>query len=202
VRIDVDQLLKEREEERSYPAHSTSTNVLQDLSTQLVAGVDSQDDALSPPLKPTSRKRKLDGDVSTRGKKKLKVLDLKSGAASSGVSSAKGQPKITLRLGPRSEEQESFPCCLCVSINSEGLLRVQNPPFARKDAAEAAGHPKVWLAHEFCANVVPETWVDSFIRSDGNVEKVVYGVDGIVKDRWNLVRRVLQNIIYGIYLFL
>jgi hypothetical protein len=178
VRIDVDQLLREREEERLDPAR----NVLQESLTKVVTGVD---DALSPPLK---RKRKLDGDVSARGKKKLKVSDSKSGAASSEVSSAKGQPKITLKLGPRSEEQESFPCCLCVSINSEGLLRVQNPPFGRKDVAEAAGHPKVWLAHEFCANVVPETWVDNFIRSDGSVEKVVYGVDGIVKDRWNLVR--------------
>lgn len=200
MRIDVDQLLKEREEERSDPAHSTSTN----LSTKVVAGADSQDDALSPPLKPSSRKRKLDGDVSTRGKKKLKVSDLKSGAASSAVFSAKAQPKITLKLGPRSEEQESFPCCLCVSTSREGLLRVQNPPFARKDASEAAGHPKVWLAHEFCANVVPETWVDNFFRPDGSVEKVVYGVDGIVKDRWNLVRlfipRSTKFLLYMVFL--
>jgi len=192
VRIDVDQLLREREEERLDPA----TNDLQELSTKVVAGVDSHDDALSPPSKPSSRKRKSDGDVSARGKKKPKVSDPKSGPASSAVSSAKGQTKITLKLGPRSEEQESFPCCLCVSTNSEGLLRVQNPPFARKDAAEAAGHPKVWLAHEFCANVVPETWVDNFIRFDGNVEKVVYGVDGIVKDRWNLVRPFIHRISY------
>ena len=72
-------------------------------------------------------------------------------------------------------------------MNKEGLLRVQNPPFARKDAAEAAGHPKVWMAHEFCANVVPETWVDIFVRPNGQTEKVVYGVDVVVKDRWNLV---------------
>lgn len=50
------------------------------------------------------------------------------------------------------------------------------------------------MAHEECANVVPETWVD-FIevgepQQDGSriKEEVVFGVDGIVRDRWNLVR--------------
>lgn len=49
------------------------------------------------------------------------------------------------------------------------------------------------MAHEDCANVIPETWVDEVDASvnDGlgftSKEKVVFGVDAIVKDRWNLV---------------
>lgn len=184
MRIDVDQLLKEREEEYDVFVHTNSTSIKQEISSKVIAKGLDQTQVLPPPLKPTPRKRTSDGEVSTKPKKKLKLSNSNSGTA---LAVAKAQPKISLKIGPPSEEQESFPCCLCVSQSSEGLLRVQNPPFSRKDAAEAAGHPKVWLAHEFCANVVPETWVDVFIQPDGNAEKAVYGVDSIVKDRWNLV---------------
>lgn len=73
-------------------------------------------------------------------------------------------------------------------MSKDGLLRVHDPPIGRKDADEAAGHPKFWMAHEECANIVPETWVDDVDSGDPAIkEKVVFGVDGIVKDRWNLV---------------
>lgn len=94
---------------------------------------------------------------------------------------------VTLKLGPRPVEPDPFPCCLCVSMNKEGLLRVHDPPTSRRDAIEAAGNPKLWMAHDHCANIVPETWVDDLDTPDGGKEKVVFGVDGIVKDRWNLV---------------
>ena len=71
-------------------------------------------------------------------------------------------------------------------MSKDGLLRVRDPPAFRKDVAEAAGNPKVWMAHEMCASIVPETWVDE-VEIDGVREKMVFGVDGIVKDRWNLV---------------
>ncbi|KAG5653889.1 hypothetical protein H0H81_009712 [Sphagnurus paluster] len=94
---------------------------------------------------------------------------------------------ITLKLGPRPAAPEPFPCCLCVSMERDGLLRVHDPPIRRKDAEEAAGNPKVWMAHEMCANIVPETWVDEIENAPGQIrEKVVYGVDAIVKDRWQL----------------
>jgi hypothetical protein len=41
---------------------------------------------------------------------------------------------------------------------------------------------EAWKAHETCAMIVPETWVDEI---DG--EKRVFGVDAIIKDRWVLV---------------
>jgi hypothetical protein len=52
---------------------------------------------------------------------------------------------------------------------------------------------KVWMAHESCARVIPETWLDDAetgpVLEDGTRkrEKMVFGVDAIVKDRWNLV---------------
>lgn len=76
-------------------------------------------------------------------------------------------------------------------MGREDLLRVHDPPIGRKDAIDGMGHPKVLLAHEECANIVPETWVDEIdVEEDGRKvkERVVFGVDGIVKDRWNLVR--------------
>lgn len=71
-------------------------------------------------------------------------------------------------------------------MSQEGLLRVHEPPTTRKDAMDSTGSPKVWMAHEYCASIVPETWVDE-LETHGVKEKVVFGVDGIVKDRWNLV---------------
>jgi hypothetical protein len=41
-----------------------------------------------------------------------------------------------------------------------------------------------WRAHEICAMTIPETWIDEV-----GGERRVFGVDAIVKDRWNLVSR-------------
>ena len=105
---------------------------------------------------------------------------------------------LTLKLGPRPPEEDEFPCCLCVSNNREGLLKVHDPP-GNRDQLDSLGSKKVWLAHEDCATIVPETWVDE-LEMQGGVstvkEKVVFGVDAIVKDRWNLVRRThLRNLL-------
>ena len=82
-------------------------------------------------------------------------------------------------------------------MSQDGLLRVHDPPLWQKEG-EAGGSVQasnaVWMAHEVCANVIPETWVDEIEvgepREDGSraKERVVFGVDAIVKDRWNLVR--------------
>ncbi|TFK25851.1 JmjC-domain-containing protein [Coprinopsis marcescibilis] len=95
-------------------------------------------------------------------------------------------PKLKLKLGPKPVEAEQFPCCLCVSMDKVGLLPVNSPPQGRKDAVEAAGHPRIWMAHEQCASIIPETWVDEAPLQDGTRVKAVFGVDAIVKDRWNL----------------
>jgi hypothetical protein len=67
-----------------------------------------------------------------------------------------------------------------------------DPPVGEKEDG-GGGKGGKWMAHEICAGIVPETWVDE-IEEPGSIEgskkseRVVYGVDGIVKDRWNLVR--------------
>jgi hypothetical protein len=170
VRIDVEQLLKERDERR---AHSND-------------GVSSHSGA-----KPrTSSKRKAEKSHPPKAKKvKVKSEPSSSSATTSG--SANGKLTVTLKLGPRPTDSEPFPCCLCVSMQQDTLLRVHDPPITR------GGEPlhKLWMAHEHCASVVPETWVDEIeVGEEGQrrMEKVVFGVDGIVKDRWNLVSSVLM----------
>lgn len=181
VRIDVDELLRQREEERN--------ESLEDVTLELATTSPKKDlvkeeiiDILLPPSK--SRKRKSEAKDGDTMAKKFKVKP----------SMTIGPPKaplvklsVTLKLGPRPVEPEPFPCCLCVSMGKEGLLRVHDPPTNRRDAVEATGNPKSWMAHDQCANIVPETWVDDLDSVDGGREKVVFGVDGIVKDRWNLV---------------
>ena len=165
VRIDVDALLRQREEERNA--------LLGDITPNKNLVKEEMIDILLPPSKPRKRKSEVKDDGPKTKKLKIKPSLVKV--------------SVTLKLGPRPPEPEPFPCCLCVSMSKEGLLRVHDPPIKRKDAIEAAGNPKSWMAHDQCANIVPETWVDDIDVADGGKEKVVFGVDGIVKDRWNLV---------------
>ncbi|KAJ7159925.1 JmjC domain, hydroxylase-domain-containing protein [Mycena crocata] len=104
------------------------------------------------------------------------------------------QQKLTLKLGPRPPavvpDDETFQCCLCVDQCADGLVRVHDLPPAWREIAPASrvhfpaslGGQGVWMAHEACARVLPETWVDSL--PDG--ERVVFGVDGIPRARWAL----------------
>ncbi|KAJ7652264.1 JmjC domain, hydroxylase-domain-containing protein [Mycena rosella] len=99
--------------------------------------------------------------------------------------------KLTLKLGPRPED-ETFPCCLCVDPSTDGLARVHDLPSAWRDLSPAArmhyptsgaaARMGVWMAHEACALVLPETWVDDIAGG----ERVIFGVDGIVRGRWSL----------------
>ena len=134
---------------------------------------------------PKSRKRKSEEKDGGLRAKKIKIKPTMAKAAPSKAPLVK--VSVTLKLGPRPVEPEPFPCCLCVSMGKEGLLRVNDPPINRRDALEATGNPKSWMAHDHCASIVPETWGDDLDAVDGGKERVVFGVDGIVKDRWNLV---------------
>jgi JmjC domain, hydroxylase len=77
-----------------------------------------------------------------------------------------------------------LPCCLCASPTEAGLLPVNDPPFPQMGVPvpRSIEGVAVWKAHETCAMTIPETWVDEI---DG--ERRVFGVDAIIKDRWNLV---------------
>jgi hypothetical protein len=104
-------------------------------------------------------------------------------------------PRVTIRLklGPRPPELEPYPCCLCVSASREDLLPVHDRPLAQHSAYADI---KTWMAHEYCARILPETWLDEVetgpMLADGTRkrETMVFGVDAIVKDRWNLVSNV------------
>ncbi|KIM44364.1 hypothetical protein M413DRAFT_379857 [Hebeloma cylindrosporum] len=191
VRIDVDQLLQEREAERNptatrvtLPPSSSRQEIPKREGARKNIVKDENVDGMLPPLKAPSRKRKSDAKAESSKLKKIKINHSPTKLPPSSIP-AKAAPKITLKLGPCPAEPEAFPCCLCVSMSQEGLLRVHEPPTTRKDAMDAAGSPKLWKAHEYCASIVPETWVDE-LEAHGVKEKVVFGVDGIVKDRWNL----------------
>ena len=134
----------------------------------------------------SSRKRKSDENDTPNSMKKAKVSPQAPNVA---------LPKVTIRLklGPRPPELDPFPCCLCVSASREGLLPVHDKPLIQHPAY---AETKVWMAHESCARVLPETWLDEAetgpVLEDGTrkQEKMVFGVDAIVKDRWNLVSDV------------
>ena len=158
VRIDVDQLLSDRDAER-----------------------------LNPPPITEPKKRKFDVFAAESKQKRPKIAK----------PSSTTKVSVTLKLPPKPEELDDFPCCLCVSASREGLLRVQDPPVGRRDLPESLAtlfDANAWMAHEECAKVVPETWVDELdVISNSDVdgavttERRVFGVDAIVKDRWNLV---------------
>ncbi|THU98588.1 JmjC-domain-containing protein [Dendrothele bispora CBS 962.96] len=200
VRIDVDQLLRDRERERLEAEGPKSPRKVPKQSAAVSEDRVKHEELtlIIPPL-PKFAKRKVENDLESAPKPKKQKTKPSSSKSTSSTSSSSSRPplslkippsapsappKLTLKLGPRPTEPDTFPCCLCVSQSKEGLLRVQDPPSRRKEAMEACGFPKVWMAHEECANVVPETWVDEV--DEDRKEKVVFGVDGIVKDRWNL----------------
>lgn len=185
VRIDVDQLLHDRAEEVAESANPPRFNEQMRSPKKDAIKKEVVDDVI-PPLK-ISRKRKSESKDEVPKLKKLKIKASATKAAPS-ITIKAPAPKlsVTLKLGPRPAELEPFPCCLCVSMDKEGLLRVQDPPIGRKEAVDAATNPKVWMAHDYCASIIPETWVDEIDAPDGSKELVVFGVDGIVKDRWNL----------------
>ncbi|KAF7290510.1 Specific transcriptional repressor [Mycena indigotica] len=103
-------------------------------------------------------------------------------------------PRITLKLGPppplpKPSPSGSYPCCVCVDPSTVGLVRVHDlPALWRELCATARLHyradgkgPGAWMIHQYCAMVLPETWVDQIAG-----ERVAFGLDGIVRGRWSL----------------
>lgn len=202
MRIDVDQLLQDRAEEamQVYKWESSTMSKTQrganKKDSQPLVKQESREDVI--PLLKIPLKRKVDDSVDLPKAKKirLKASLPKAGGSSKTVAARSTAPasnappakmSVKLKLGPKPAEQEPFPCCLCVSMDRASLLRVQDPPLNRKDALDATGSPKIWMAHEQCASIIPETWVDEHKLPGGSKARVVRGVDAIVKDRWNLV---------------
>lgn len=188
VRIDVDQLLRDREAERMGAEAAPDGESAEEVKPELLDG--------TVPKQKSPRKRKSDATDGAPRPKKPRTKPPKSENAA-GPSSPSKPPKVTLKLGPKPQESDVFPCCLCVSSDQHGLLRVHNPPLWQKGGQSGDGPEgsAEWKAHEECANVIPETWIDEIevgALPDGTMakERMVFGTDAIPKDRWNLVSRV------------
>lgn len=183
VKLDVRQLLDAYEGRGAEPEFSPPS-----------PGVTSSTSSTSSTEKSTattaSKKRKAPSSTTTTGQTKparKKSKPTPSPTKRSDVT----MPTLTFKLPGRMPERESYPCCLCVSQSQVDLLPVHDPPTHRKDACEGAGNPEKWMAHRQCADVVPETWADTMeVQVPGELRTelrcYVFGVDGIVKDRWNL----------------
>lgn len=195
VKIDVDALLLEREllerEEAELVAAQRVSNTPSDRDAgpsnprkRKAVDIDTSiDSILASPSKPKSKSRKT--------KVKQEGIDPALATSSSSSYGLKSPKKVTLRLAVP-KDTELFPCCLCVSRSVDDLLTVHDIPQPWSGVPSQAlskdgnGRP-LWRAHESCAMVVPETWVDEVETAEGEREKVVCGVDAIVKDRWHLV---------------
>jgi len=152
---------------------------------------DREAERLNPQAPAPEKQRSLSKRKALEGNEphpKRKRPNSKAGASMSTATPGSSTSKVTLKLGPRPAE-EVFPCCLCISPSRDGLFPVQDPPVGRRELPESLSSlaSEAWLAHEECAKVVPETWVDE-VEVGTSVEKRVFGVDAIVRDRWNLVR--------------
>ncbi|CAK5263192.1 unnamed protein product [Mycena citricolor] len=167
VRIDVDQLLADRAAERE---------------AGLVAAPATEPTQPAKPRSDRKRKAPIPFDPEGPPVKRAKPAKTHKSAVE----------KVTLKLGLASGatfEEDTFPCCLCVDHGTEDLVRVHDLPMAWRELGSAArihfpdstGGLGVWMAHESCAMVLPDTWVD-----DVNGERFVFGVDGIVRGRWTL----------------
>jgi hypothetical protein len=178
VRIDVDELIQQRDAEARGETTYTS-------------GVSGSWDMDGKP----GRKRKVavaeegESTEAAAPKKKPRVKAQRAPAQTQGGESVP-PPKVMsvkLKMGPRPIEPV-YVCCLCVDTGEDGLFRVHDPPSVPEAGSPdaASGH---WRAHASCANVVAETWVDEIDLPDGTKERVVFGVDGIPKSRWGLVSK-------------
>ncbi|KAL5531120.1 hypothetical protein ACEPAG_3996 [Sanghuangporus baumii] len=139
------------------------------------------------------KKRKSDTtDGLSRAKKQKRHPDAEQIEPPSSYSDTR--QKLFLKL-PR--DSEPYPCCLCVSRDYTNLLRVHDPPGSwsrcQNVPAKDSSGKEIWCAHEKCALLVPETWIDEEANEEGQMEKVVFGVDGIVKGRWALKCSLCQS---------
>ncbi|KAF7313204.1 Specific transcriptional repressor [Mycena kentingensis (nom. inval.)] len=200
VRIDVDQLLEDRRIEalektdpdaaaRARSARDGPLPAFDPISSQMV-DIHNAPIVLSAPPMLTSnprspRKRKPAASFQPDPPiKRARVAPIPPALQAT----QPGGVKLTLKFGPQPTD-ELYPCCICTDPTLEGLVRVHDLPLAWRDVCPTArihyptGNqgPGLWMVHAGCAIVLPETWIDEV---DG--ERVVFGIDGIVRARWSL----------------
>lgn len=204
MKIDVNALLRDRaaetEEAEGYLGPEFESIVdadggdeLPELTPSFVSPYDITRNAVAsmsttPAASSSSKKRKSPSTSSSdhhRPPAKKKAVTTTS---TLGGHSATGHAPLSITL----KMPEPYPCCLCPSLSKEGLLKVHDPP-----PGLYGGMKGISMAHEDCALVVPETWIDDLMVPDGMggwaMERRVCGIRNVVKDRWNLVSLVVWN---------
>ncbi|KAG8995096.1 hypothetical protein FRB94_009473 [Tulasnella sp. JGI-2019a] len=171
VRIDVDQLLAEAERQRE---EEKMQKLLPNYDAMVAASKRKSESQTGDQPK----RKRVKKDPTAFSTSNITVIS--NGRAESGQASASLKPRIRIPAVPVT------PCCLCATNDPEGLLPVNDPPAACNTAKpftilQDGEQISWWRAHEKCARAIPETWVDEV---DG--KRVVFGVDGIHKDRWAL----------------
>ncbi|KDQ19956.1 hypothetical protein BOTBODRAFT_125491 [Botryobasidium botryosum FD-172 SS1] len=163
VRIDIDALLaesaenEEKDQQRQLKQQKKRKSSV--LSSEKDSSPSTRGESPAPAKRPKTKKTSLMGSATGAHIERKLVLK---------------PPR------PPPGHPSSFPCCLCPSTATDGLLPTVSPP-PSWTGAQSEANVEVWRAHEACANAVPETWVEEI---EG--KKWVLGVDTIVKDRWNL----------------
>ncbi|EJF57709.1 hypothetical protein DICSQDRAFT_111328 [Dichomitus squalens LYAD-421 SS1] len=200
VRIDVDRLLQDRAAE-NIQVYRNGKAMSSKSELEIEPAFDKTANETKHAKIKASRKRKADGDAAL-AKTKIRKINSTSVTASQPIASSSTQSampsikhirRVMLKVGPPPPpKDQEFPCCLCASSNKHGLLRVHDPPAWWYSADNADAKLGPCMAHEECAVVVPETWVDEIERNvpsnetGQGTERVVFGVDAVTKDRWNL----------------
>ncbi len=96
------------------------------------------------------------------------------------------RPEAVATLSPRPApaREISRPCVLCPDPSEEGLLRIVGAGDALRGRYKNDSLP---LAHQGCAEAIPELWID-LIGVENMRYHVVKGVETMDKARWKLVR--------------
>ena len=94
------------------------------------------------------------------------------------------KPAPVKALAPKAKPIPTvFPCILCPSTSTEGLLPVYQPSESAKSLCKS--QDGVVRAHSVCVSSVPEVWVEEF-NDRGAPYDMVMGIEGISKARWSL----------------
>lgn len=188
VRIDVDELMSEKaEQDRKFQAENELVRVIQ-RERGAKGGKNALDhDGVTP------RKRMwteiADGESDEASSLEADVIDVWPSVLVKGMKQNK--PRISLSVKPKAgvvKEIPSYPCVFCPSLDVDDLLLVLEP--SEDVVARSQSRGGLVLAHLSCVNSIPEVWIEDRLVGEQTIP-VVMGVNGITKDRWNLVTTCL-----------
>ncbi|KAH8827175.1 JmjC-domain-containing protein [Flagelloscypha sp. PMI_526] len=196
VRIDVDQLLADRAAEARGEIPPSMLREVANDSGVLMLNQALAESPKSPRKKPVPKSKLKSESImdtdSSIGMKRKAPFDDSSSAKKQRTSSA-SVASLSFKI-PAPSPDVSYPCCLCPSTSTENLLSVHTAPdthwkelleIERNLIVDKEGWT-VWNAHEECAMVLQETWIEEVEGEDGKRERMVFGVDDIPRDRWAL----------------